>query len=148
MGYITLGVLGFTALCLFFGFVLGLMRGRNRSILRLILVVASVVCAVAFKDTVVEILMNYEYEGQTIRAALSSLFTDSGVSIPASLETLIFTLIEIIVGVVVYFVLFFVLKFVSWLILFPILKIFVRRGKKKRVLLGGLVGLIQGFVVL
>ena len=147
MGYITLGVLGFTALCLFFGFFLGLMRGRNRSVLRLILVILSVVCAVMFKDAVVEILMNYEFEGQTLKTTLSALFTDSDVKIPDSIQTIIFTLVEIVIGVVVFFVLFFVLKFISWFILFPILKIFVRRGKKKRVLLGGLFGLIQGAVV-
>ena len=147
MGYITLGVLGFTALCLFFGLILGLMRGRNRSVLRLLLVVASAFASVMFKDKVVEIIMNYEYQGKTINALLSELLTSGDVAIPESIQSILFTLIEIIVGVVVFFILFFLLKFITWLILYPILKIFIRRGKRKHVFTGGFFGLIQGAVV-
>lgn len=147
MGYITLGVLGFTALCLFFGLLLGLMRGRNRSILRLILVVLSAVVSVKYKDKVVDAVMNYEYKGRTVKTALSEMLSSGEVAIPESIQNILFILVEIIVSIAVFFVLFLILKFITWLILFPILKIVVRRGKRRHSLVGGLFGLIQGAVV-
>ena len=147
MGYITLGVLGFTALCLFFGLLLGLMRGRNRSILRLILVVLSAVVSVKYKDKVVDVVMNYEYKGRTVKTALSEMLSSGEVAIPESIQNILFILVEIIVSIAVFFVLFLILKFITWLILFPILKIVVRRGKRRHSLAGGLFGLVQGAVV-
>ena len=147
MGYITLGVLGFTALCLFFGTVLGFMRGRNRSILRLCLVVLSAFLSVKFKDKVVDVIMNYEYQGKTIKIMLSELINSGEVAIPESIQNILFVLVEIIVSIVVFFVMFLLLKFITWLILFPVLKIFIRRGKKRHALSGGFFGLIQGAVV-
>lgn len=147
MGYITLGVLAFTALCLFFGTVLGLMRGRNRSILRLILVVMSAVLSVMFKNKVVDVIMNFDYKGKTIKILISEFLNNGEVAIPESIQNILFVLVEIIISIVVFFVLFLVLKFITWLILFPILKIFVRRGKKRHALSGGFFGLVQGAVV-
>ena len=147
MGYITLGVLGFTAMCLFFGALLGLIRGRNRSILRLILVVLSAVVSLKYKDKVVDAVMNYEYQGKNVKALLSELLSSGEVAIPESIQNILFVLVEIIVSIVAFFVLFFILKFITWLIVFPILKIIVRRGKRRHTLAGGFFGLVQGAVV-
>ena len=113
MGYITLGVLAFTALCLFFGFFLGLIRGRNRSILRLVLVVLSAACAVLFKDKVVEVIMNYEYQGKSVNALLVELLNSSSVTVPESIQNILFALVEIVVSIVVFFIMFFLLKFIN-----------------------------------
>lgn len=147
MGYITLGVLGFTVFSLVWGALLGLLRGRNRSILRLILVVLSALIPIIFKDAIVDAIMSFEMDGKTLKLMLTEILTNTGASIPESIQSIIFTLVEILISILVFFVVFMLFSFVSWFILFPILKIFVRKGKKKRALVGALIGLIQGAVI-
>ena len=147
MGYITLGIVAFTLISVVFGGLLGLMRGRNRAILRLCLILASIGIAIYFRETVVQYVMNFNIDGGTIRDMLSEMLNDIGTDLPEAIKTLIFTLVEILIGLVAFFIVFFVLSLLSWMIVFPVCKIFIRKGKKRRTLVGGLVGLIQGVVV-
>ena len=147
MGYLTLGIIAFTLVSIGFGALLGLMRGRNRAILRLCLILAVVGIAIYFRETVVEFVMNFNIEGSTVRDMLTEMLNDAGTDLPDAVQSLIFTLVEILIGLVAFFVLLFVLTLLSWLIVFPICKIFIRKGKKRHSLVGGLVGLIQGVVV-
>lgn len=147
MGYLTLGIIAFTLVSIGFGALLGLMRGRNRAILRLCLILAAVGIAIYFRETVVEFVMNFNIDGSTVRDMLTEMLNDAGTDLPDAIQSLIFTLVEILIGLVAFFVLLFVLTLLSWLIIFPICKIFIRKGKKRHSLIGGLVGLIQGVVV-
>ncbi len=147
MGYITIFVLAFTALSLGFGALYGCVRGRNRAILRLIIVLACVVGAILTRGLVVEKLMTIEIsDGKSVQGMLEEAFTNGDANIPAEIQNLVFTLIEIIGGLIVFFLLFFVLRIVS-IILFMILKIWVKKGEKKRKGIGALVGLVQGAVI-
>lgn len=146
MGYITLGVLIFTALALFFGMIFGAMRGSNRAILRLVLVILCVVASIAMRGMVTDIVMDIETGEGTVKELLMESFNEGDSALPESIQALIFSLIEILIGLVAFFVLFIVLRIVSWMIIFPICKIFVKRGARKRAGLGAIVGLLQGAV--
>jgi hypothetical protein len=164
MNPLALGVLIFTAACLLFGALFGMMRGRNRSILRIILIVICGVAALLLKDMIAGIILDTE-----IGKELTSGITE-GLGEMEALSSVLATFVRIMLGFVVYLLLFFVLQFVSWMILYPICKIFVKKdgvrkakkeaalnpqdnqgktkikGKKKRGI-GSLIGLGQGLVV-
>ncbi len=142
---ITMIVLLITAVSLVLGFLLGLLRGFKRSVLRAVLVVVSLVLAVALRGTVTQIIMGLEMDGQTLQQTLVASFSDG--SLPASLQDLVMVLVEIMIGVVAFFAVFAVLVLITWLIVFPICKIFVKKGARRRRLLGGVVGIAQGVVV-
>ena len=147
MGIITIFVLAFTALSLGFGALYGCGRGRNRALLRLIIILACVAAAIIGRGFVVEKLMSIEISGgQSVQGMLEEAFTSGDMNLPAQLQDLIFTLIEIIGGLIVFYVLFFVLRVASEF-LFMILKIFVKKGAKKRKGIGALIGLLQGAVI-
>ena len=144
MNTIAMGILIFTLVSLLFGALYGRMRGRNRAILRLALIVLSVVLAILLRGTVVDAIMGINVGDGTIKESMSSAFGDS---LPESMQSLIFALVEIMIGLMAFFLLFIALQFVTWLILFPILKIFVKKGENKRKGAGALVGLAQGLVI-
>lgn len=147
MGYISLGILAFTGISLLFGALFGLMRGRNRAILRLCLILLSVVVAIFARKTVVDIVMNLNVGGSTVLEMITEALNSGETQLPQAIQDIIFALVEIIIGLVTFFIILLALSFVTWLIIFPICKIFVKKGAKKRVLAGGLVGLIQGLVI-
>lgn len=167
MGYVSLAFIVLTAIALVFGTLFGMKRGRNRAILRLILIVICAVTAILLRGVIVDTLMGIKIEGKTLEETLLAAFNEGDVSLPASMQNLIFAMIEIVVGLVSYFVLFFALRLVSWIIIYPICKIFVKKGprytverkrptrkgettkvkRQKRKWWGALVGLIQGVLV-
>ncbi|MBQ3235050.1 MAG: hypothetical protein IJA97_02705 [Clostridia bacterium] len=146
MGTLSLIVIGFTLLCVVIDGFLGLLRGRNRAILRLVLVLVSAVLAVLLLDAVVSMVLNINVgDGVPLKESIFS--SDGGEPMPEELQNVVFTLIEIVVGIVVYFLIFFVLKLITWMILFPVFKAFIKQGDNKGPLLGFIVGALQGIVV-
>lgn len=133
-----------TVVPLVFGLLLGLLRGSRRSILRIILVILCVVAAFFLKDVATEKILAVEVEGKTIPETIVS-------SLPEEMRSLgddvVIPIVKTIINVVAFVVLFGVLQFLSWAILFPICKIFVKKGEKKHALIGGIVGAVQGVVV-
>ncbi len=147
MGYISLGILAFTGISLAFGLLFGLMRGKNRSILRLCLVLLSIFAAVAARKTIINVVFDLKVGEGTIRELITNTVNEAGAEIPQAVQDLLFALVEIIIGLLAFFVILLILSFLTWLIIFPICKIFVRQGKRKHSLIGGLVGLLQGAVI-
>ena len=144
---LTIIILGITALCVGIDGILGLMRGRNRAVLRLFLVAASAAISVALIGYLVPMIMEFEIEGATLKQTLLETFSSGDAALPEKLQALIFVLIEIVMGLAVFFVCFFALKFVTWLVLYPILKIFVRKGRRKGAFSGLVFGLVEGALV-
>ena len=147
MGYITIAILALTAVALGFGALFGMLRGRNRAILRLILVVISAVLAILLRGVIVDVLLGIEIDGQSLQDTVASSMNTGDMQLPTEILNLVFALIEIIIGLVAYFILFFVIRIITWIIVFPICKIWVKKGEKKRKGWGALVGLIQGLIV-
>ena len=132
MGTITLVVLGLTLAGMALGALFGFMRGRERALLRLVLVIISAVLALALRGTIVDLVMNINIEGATLQETLTSSFASGEASMPEGITNLIFVLMEIVIGFVAYFVLLFALRFLSWLLVFPFLKLIIRVFEKKR----------------
>ena len=147
MGYVTLAFLAITIFCLGFGTLMGLARGFRRSLLRLGLILLSLFLAiVVLRKTFVNIIMNLDIGGQTLEEMLVEALNESG-TLPSSMMSLISALVEIIIGLVGYFVVYGVLSSFTWLIIYPILKIFIKKEQPKKKLLGAIVGLVQGTVI-
>ena len=143
MNMMAMSILASTFGCLIWGAILGMIRGRNRSILRLIIIVACALLALAMRNTLVDMMMGLEIEGETIMDGITSEM--SGAEQTAEFITSLFS---ILFGVVSYFAIFGILQFVTWIIVFPICKIFVKKDKdKKKVGTGALIGLAQGFII-
>ncbi len=140
-------VLGISAFFVVWGLIMGLVRGFNRSFLRLLLVVAALLAAWFLRHVFVDLLLKIKIQGQTIEEFLSGLLSGGAANVPESLSDLIFVIVRIFINVVCFMVLFIAFKFVGWAIIFPIMKLFVKKGAKKRALLGGIVGIIQGAVI-
>ena len=147
MSYISLGILGFTLLYVATSTLLGLLRGRNRAILRLVLVLASAVLAVVLIDVLAPIILNIKIKGQPIKDAIASALNSGETALPEKFQQIILTLVEIILGIAVFFIAFMLLRFITWVLFYPILKIFIKKGKKKRALGGMIIGLVQGVLV-
>ncbi len=139
MGYMTITMIALTAIAIVFGMLYGLRRGRNRSILRLILILGCVAGAIYLREPVIEFLMESEMAQDLINSLAKEL--------PEGMQSVMMLIIGIVLNLVVYFLLFFVLRIVSWLIIFPIFKIFVKQEIDKKRLAGMFVGLIQGAVI-
>lgn len=133
MGTITLIVLAVTAIGLGFGALFGLMRGRDRALLRLGLIILSAILAIALRGVVVDFVMGIEFDGSTLKESLLDSF-GSDAEIPEKLQNLVVTLVEILVGFVAYFVLLYVLRFLTWILLFPFLKLIIRKFENKRLI--------------
>lgn len=142
MNIFVFSILGTTVMFLLFGFLFGLKRGLNRSVLRLLLVIASGAIAFFLRNVVYDALMGMETEGGSIEDRVLAAFPPE----MASLGEFLLPLVQIIVGVLIFLVCFWALKMVSW-VLYLILCIAVRGERPKRRLLGGIIGLVQGFCI-
>ncbi len=146
MSYVTIGMIALTAIALIFGTLFGMGRGCNRSILRLILLVGCVVGAIFLRQMVTDIIMGIDTGEGTVEEMLSSMLNSEEQQLPQSMQKLVVAMIEIIFGLVSYFLVFFVLRFITWVLIYPILKIFVKKEAKKKRGFGAFIGLVQGVV--
>ncbi len=147
MGYITLAVLMITLIALVFGFLFGIGRGLNRSLLRLGLIVVCMVLAIFLREPCVKLLMNARAGDGTLNEKIVGALGGSEGGLPATMQSLILTLAELIIGLLAFGVIFYVLRYLTWFIAYPLLKIVVKAGINKRKLLGGVVGLVQGALI-
>ena len=142
MDVISISMLAVTGFFVLFGFCFGVKRGLNRSLLRLITIVLAVIFAYAARNMITERIMDYQIEGQTVEQLVMSYIPQE----MSSISPYIFLVLKIIVGLIVFVMAFFVLKIASWF-LYVILTIFVRPGKHKMGLFGGIVGVVQGVLI-
>lgn len=150
MDKLSLIFLGVTAFIILVSIIMGMVRGTGRSLVRLALVVFSAVAALLIfrkiTDILLPYLMNITIQGQTVEAFLTAMFADMDFA-----KEKVDQLISIIIGVIVYLIVFGLLQFLTWLIIFPIIKIFVKKSKKVRkasTLVGGAIGIVQAVVII
>lgn len=144
---ISYGIIGFTVLCLLGGFLFGLIRGFNRSLLRFILVVACAALAWFLRAVLVNTVLKIQIGGQTIEAKITELLSNGETNMPEAMQDLVFVIVRIFGNVLCFLIAFVALRAITGAIVFPILKLVVKKGVKKRALFGGLVGLLQGVIV-
>ncbi len=150
MDKLSLIFLGVTAFIILVSIILGMVRGTGRSLVRLALVVFSAVAALLIfrkiTDILLPYLMNITIQGQTVEAMLTDMFAGMDFA-----KEKVDQLISIIVGVIVYLIVFGLLQFLTWLIIFPIIKIFVKKSQKvgkASTLVGGAIGIVQAVVII
>ena len=124
-------------------FLAGIIRGMSRGILSLILVLGCFAVVFFFEGTITSFIMHYEIQGQTVKELITNTLAQNPEM--EGLVSKLVPLIEILVGIVVFIVDFIALYLISRIIYF-IAKFFVR-PKKKRRLLGGVIGIVQGFII-
>ena len=143
---VSIVILAITAACVLFGIILGIARGFSRSLLRFFLIVLCAVGAWFVRAALTDTVMGIDINGQTLEQMISSSL--SSADLPDSISSLVDSLVRIIVGVALFIVCFVVFQVVSWMIIFPLLKLFLRRHPlKKRRFLGFIFGLLQGAFV-
>lgn len=148
MNYVEIGIWAITGIAVVLSVLLGMMRGARRAVLRLILVLVCIVAAFCLKDFVTNTLLTTEIAmGETTTTIQDYVLTSLPEEVSSLGESVVIPLIRIIVGVVIFLVLFWALKLVSWIILYPICKIFVKKGAKKHAGIGALTGLVQGVAI-
>ena len=143
---ISLIILILLAVALLFGMFYGLTRGRNRSILRLILILGCVGGAIYLTPIIKEILLELDTGNGKLGDMLGAMFGAGQENVPQEVIDMGNTFMEAI-NLLLYVITFFLLRFTSWFILFPILKIFVRKDLIKKRGLGAIIGLIQGLII-
>ena len=155
LGYISIGVLGFTGLCLVLGIILGIIRGAKRSVLRFVIVLACALAAFLLRNTFVETVKGIEIQGKTITMLIEEALASGAEQ--ESIKNLVTALVNIIISLGCYFVIFFGLQLVTWMIIFPLFKLIFFGSDRKlkdsgiRVrqhrFIGMIIGLIQGALV-
>ena len=129
-----------------FGFILGVIRGFSRSLLRFLLIVACAAGAWFLRGLLTDIVMGININGQTLGDMIAEGL--SSADLPSSVTALVQTLARLIVGVALFLVCFLLLQLVTWVIIFPLLKLFLKRHPVKRHrITGAVIGLVQGAVI-
>ena len=159
--YLVLAIVVLTAAPILFGVLLGLLRGSRRALLRLILIVLSAVIAFVLcgmvADKIVEVDVSQSVEDAEGPITLGEFVAQLLGEEMSGLGDVVLPIVQSIIKVVSFLMLFGLLWFITWLIVFPIFKIFIkpkqvrdasgRLIKKKRALFGGIFGLVQGIIV-
>ena len=133
------------------GMLLGMLRGSRRAALRLVLVLLCVVAAFCLRGVVTNAVLSMPVDGQTLEQAIISQLPEDA----AQLGDNLMPIVRLLVTVVLFLSLFFVIKFISWVIIYPLCKLFVKKARikkdgtrgKKHALIGGVIGLVQGAAV-
>ena len=131
---------------LLFGTLFGLKRGRNHSILRLILIIGCVVGAIFLTPVLEEIIYEIDTGNGTVKEMFGAMLGEGQASVPQEMIDAGKALL-VAIRLLIYVITFFLLRFVSFIIIFPIIKIFVKKDLIKKRLLGTIIGLIQGIVI-
>lgn len=149
MNYIEMGIWAVTGLALLLGVILGAIRGSRRAVLRLVLILVCVLVAFFLKDMLTDKVLGATVtnsEGATV--TVQELIVSS---LPEEMrelgDSVVVPLVRIIIGIVVFLSAFLALQIVSWIIVYPICKLFVKKGAKKHAGVGALTGLVQGVAV-
>ena len=161
--YLILAITLLTFVPIVVGVLLGLLRGSRRALTRLILVIlcavlAFVLCGMfanQLSEMDISVYLNGEAQGpMTLTDYVASMLGEE----MQGLADVVVPIAQILIKIVLFLMLFVLLLFVTWLIIFPILQIFIKprrikndQGKvikkKKHPLLGAVFGLVQGAVV-
>ena len=140
-------MLALAGLAIIGGVFFGMIRGRNRSVLRLILIIGCAVGAIYFLPTITTFIMEVNVGSGTVGEMIAGSIKGLD-SLPSSMRFLVDAMVNIVIGIIAYLLAFGVLRFVSWLIVFPILKKIIKQDLIRSTLGGAIFGLLQGLVII
>ncbi len=152
-------------LILLAGFLFGLGRGFNKSLVRLLIVVAMLVATFFIVPIITEAVMTIDISGMGINISgkaatsvgnivvllLESIPGISDIAGTDAYATIINVVPQMILNIVLFVVVFLLLRFISMIIYWIISGICFSKkkteGKNKHRLLGSLVGVVQNFII-
>ena len=138
---LSIAIIAIAGVAVLFGFLLGLKRGFDKSLIRIILVAVALVAAWLLREQITNWIMNITVSsGKTVAQTITE-------AIPAdyaNFADMILPIVEMITCVAVFIASFIILQFATWLIGL-IVGVFFRRTNAR--LLGGVIGLVQGALV-
>lgn len=136
-----IAIIAIAGVAVLFGFLLGLKRGFDKSLIRIILVAVALVVAWLLREQITNWIMNITVSsGKTVAQTITE-------AIPAdyaNFADMILPIVKMITCVAVFIASFIILQFATWLIGL-IVGVFFRRTNAR--LLGGVIGLVQGALV-
>lgn len=138
---LSIAIIAIAGVAVLFGFLLGLKRGFDKSLIRIILVAVALVVAWLLREQITNWIMNITVSsGKTVAQTITE-------AIPAdyaNFADMILPIVKMITCVAVFIASFIILQFATWLIGL-IVGVFFRRTNAR--LLGGVIGLVQGALV-
>lgn len=138
---LSIAIIAIAGVAVLFGFLLGLKRGFDKSLIRIILVAVALVAAWLLREQITNWIMNITVSsGKTVAQTITE-------AIPAdyaNFADMILPIVKMITCVAVFIASFIILQFATWLIGL-IVGVFFRRTNAR--LLGGVIGLVQGALV-
>lgn len=123
MNYIELIILGITLFFIANGALWGFIRGRNRSILRISIIIGILILCFIVKNPIVDAILEIEVDGKTLGDSMVEAMGDD----LASLGDMLIALVKGVIGFLLFVIMFLLLKFLTLIIVYPILKIFVKK---------------------
>ena len=148
MGTMTIVILAISGLALLFSLISGIRKGRNHSILRLILLAGCAAGAVYLSPIVNEIIFGIDMGGVSFVQAMADMYIDGMKELPPEVLEQVIAIFEGLIGIILYLIIFYLLRFVCFILIAPILKIFVKKDLIKKRLFGFIVGILQGIVII
>lgn len=137
---VALGLMVVAAVIIFIGLVCGFKRGLDKSLLRLLFVIAAIVVAWIFREQITEYVLNMDVSGKT----LSQTIIDGLPSEYAGFADIILPAIAAFGCVVAFLAGFLVLQFASWIVWLIVGALFRRNNAR---LIGGVIGAVQGAII-
>ena len=138
---ISIAIIAIAAVALIAGFFLGLKRGFDKSVLRLILVAASLIVAWLVREQAANAVMSIRVSsGKTIAELITEAFPPEY----AGFADIILPMVKMIACAVAFLACFIILQLLTWIVGL-IIGTFFR--KINAPLLGGVIGVVQGALV-
>ena len=147
----------FTLFLLFWmivGFLWGFIRGARRSLIRLLVLGGFAVLLLLISGAITARILEVEVSGKPmfehITGAITSGLNDVGIQGAVGTASVAHTLVIALVTPIVFALLFFACKIISWPIYAILASIFAKKNhpnRQKRPLIGGLIGMAQGFFI-
>lgn len=138
---ISIAIIAIAAVALIAGFFLGLKRGFDKSVLRLILVAASLIVAWLVREQAANAVMSIRVSsGKTIAELITEAFPPEY----AGFADIILPMVKMIACAVAFLACFIILQLLTWIVGL-IIGAFFRKINAR--LLGGVIGVVQGALV-
>lgn len=138
---ISIAIIAIAAVALIAGFFLGLKRGFDKSVLRLILVAASLIVAWLVREQAANAVMSIRVSsGKTIAELVTEAFPPEY----AGFADIILPMVKMIACAVAFLACFIILQLLTWIVGL-IIGTFFRKINAR--LLGGVIGVVQGALV-
>ena len=150
-GIVSMGLLGIFLFEIGLGFLRGFIGGWKKSLIGLARIILCVILAVLLAPAFYELLINVDMpfldDGSILNTVKNSL-PESLKPLEESLEILI-KLPAMLINPIVFVILFYILRAITFFVWLIVSAIFFKKkvGEKKKPLVGGFVGVAQGFIL-